>query len=348
MLELIRHSITLHKNPEYLQDTRHTEGGFMLYRQIGNSDISVSVLGLGGHEFLPNGKSRGFNEDAKKAVSPGYLFDGFGGEKRKRVLSAAFANGINLLDATIDSEKEALGRNLKEITPPFDVYIQTRPEGMVYTYDPFNQRMARYDLLNAEVQRGLVLLQRQKLDFLNVAFMAEAIIHDPDYLIKITDNVMRLKEEGLIRFACADTFSGETTYLQQIKTGCFDAIFINLNFADSCGCRKVLPAANARGMAVFAREAFMKGALFQMGEDVGLLNRNQLAQAALKWTLSQPEVTAVMVGVETPEQLENSLQVLEDLALNDNDQAIIAQLKSSPTYSVYAKQKAQQFGCELD
>ena len=31
-----------------------------------------------------------------------------------------------------------------------------------------------YDLLKAEVQRGLKLLQRDRLDFLNVAFMATA------------------------------------------------------------------------------------------------------------------------------------------------------------------------------
>ena len=54
----------------------------MLYRRIGDSDIKVSVFGLGGDEFLPNGKSRGFNEDAKRSVTPGYLFDGFGGDKR--------------------------------------------------------------------------------------------------------------------------------------------------------------------------------------------------------------------------------------------------------------------------
>jgi predicted aldo/keto reductase-like oxidoreductase len=150
----------------------------------------------------------------------------------------------------------------------------------------------------------------------------------------------------LILFACADTFSGEKTYLQEIETGCFDAIFINLNFADACSCREVLPAAYAKGMAVFAREAFMKGALFQMGEDVELRDRNRLAQVALKWVLALPEVTAVMVGVETPEQLENNIQILDDLKLTSEDNAIISKLKASLTYTTYAKRKMQQFGCK--
>ena len=48
---------------------------------------------------------------------------------------------------TIDSEKEALGHNLKEVPPPYEIYIQTRPEGMGYGYDPNNQKMGDYALL---------------------------------------------------------------------------------------------------------------------------------------------------------------------------------------------------------
>jgi len=108
----------------------------------------------------------------------------------------------------------------------------TRPEGMVYGYDPYNQRMANYDLLKAEVQRCLKLLRRDHLDFLNLGFLKSALEHDPEYLHKMANNVQSLKQEGLIRFACADTFSGESTYLKQIETGCFDAIFINLHRTD--------------------------------------------------------------------------------------------------------------------
>ena len=85
----------------------------MLYNKLGNTDVELSIIGLGGHEFLPNGSSRGFNEDSKRAVTPGEIFDGFGGRKRRAVLAAALDNGINFFDATMDSEKEALGRKYR-------------------------------------------------------------------------------------------------------------------------------------------------------------------------------------------------------------------------------------------
>ncbi|MBN1964179.1 MAG: aldo/keto reductase, partial [Anaerolineae bacterium] len=281
-----------------------------------------------------------FNEDSKRAVTPGVLFEGFGGARRKAVLKAAFDHGINFLDATIDSEKEALGRNLQEVAPPFEVYVQTRPEGMVYTYDPFNAKMARYDLLRAEVARSLDLLQRDRLDFLNIAPMATALEHDPAYLDKIAENVRRLKSEGLIHFACADTFSGEAMYLREIETGAFDAIYINFNFANDGGRRAVLPAAAERGLAVFTREAFMKGALFKMGEEVGVTNRDRLARLALKWILSAPEVTLVMVGADTADQLARNIAVLEDPALNDEDMALLARIRTATLYQAYAAQRA--------
>ncbi len=89
----------------------------MIYRKTDRIDVAISAIGMGGHEYLPDGRSRGFNEDAKLAVTPGHVFPGFGGEKRKRVLAAAYGHGINFFDATIDSEKEALGRNLREMPP---------------------------------------------------------------------------------------------------------------------------------------------------------------------------------------------------------------------------------------
>jgi len=50
----------------------------MIYKELGNSGVKISALSMGGHEYLPDGRSRGFNEKFELAVKPGYLFEGFG------------------------------------------------------------------------------------------------------------------------------------------------------------------------------------------------------------------------------------------------------------------------------
>ncbi|MFX0201164.1 MAG: aldo/keto reductase [Candidatus Hodarchaeota archaeon] len=315
----------------------------MIYKKMGNNNAEISILSMGGHEYLPDGRSRGFNENFDLAIKPGYVFEGFGQERRKKILSLVFEHGINFFDVTQDSEKEALGRNLKEITPPYEIYIQTRPEGMVYAYDKYNKKMAQYELLKAEIQRGLRLLQRDHLDFLNIAFMRSALDHDPEYLEKIKYNIETLKKEGLIWFACADTFSGEYTYMKQIESGCFDAVYINFNFADYGGKRRILPAAKEKGLAVISREAFMKGELFKMGDEVGITDRSKLAQIGLKWNVSNEGVTTVVVGTNNPDHLLKNLEILNDLEINDEEKDIIEKIKTSSIYKAYEERKTKEF-----
>ena len=315
----------------------------MRYKKLGRTGIEVSILSMGGHEYLPDGRSRGFNEDFNLAVKPGYIFEGFGADRRKNNLSIAFEHGINLFDVTQDSEKEALGRNLKEISLPYEIFIQTRPEGMVYTYDLYNRKMAQYELLKAEVQRSLKLLKRDHLDFLNIAFMQSALDHDPEYLDKIKDNVVHLKKEGLIRFVCADTFSGEYTYLSQIESDVFDAVYINFNFADYGAIRKVFPATTEKKLGVISREAFMKGQLFHMADEIGYSDRNKLAQIAVKWNLSHEAVTTVVVGTNNPEHLKKNLSVFDNFKLTDEDLNIIETIKISKIYQTYEKNKLSEF-----
>ncbi len=315
----------------------------MIYRQVGDSDVQLSAIGLGGHEFLPDGSSRGFNEDFAEAVKPGYVGKGYGAEGRRKILAAAFEQGINFLDVTIDPEKEALGRNLKEVIPPFEVYIQTRPEGMGYRYDEHNAKMAQYPLLKAEVERVLTLLQRDRIDFLNFPFMQTALDHDPEYLDKISDNISRLKQAGLIRFATADNFSGESTYLAQANAGCFDSLAMNFNFADHGASRAVIPQARERGLAVISREVFLKTKLFQMGEEIGVTDRNLLARVSLKWNLSVEGVTTALVGAHTPEQLYNSLSVLDDLAIQPDEAELLEQLRTSDTFKTVSAQRTGRF-----
>lgn len=316
----------------------------MRYKLIERCGVEVSMLALGGHEYLPNRLSRGFNEDFEKAITPGYIFPGFGGPARRGLVAKALDLGINYFDVTHDSEKEALGRNLRELGPlPYEIFVQTRPEGFCYTYDERNAKMADYGKLRAEVLRILALIRRERIDFFNIAFMKDALDHDPEYLAKVSDNIARLKAEGLVRFVCADTFSGESTYLAQIASGAFDVVYMNFNFADCQGERKVLGAAAERGMGVVDREAFMKGALFDMAREAGVGDRTLLAHAAMKWVLSHQEVSTLVYGTGNPSHLADAASVLEDLALGEEEMGLINRIKETTLYKSYFSKKKTEF-----
>ena len=315
----------------------------MKYRKLGALDLEVSALAMGGHEYLPSGKSRGFNENFELAVRPNHIFDGFGQESRKQVLAAAFDLGINLFDVTMDSEKEALGRNLREMPPPYPILVQTRPEGMGYTYDANNVRMARYAELKSEVERILKLMDRERIEFLNIPFMQSALDHDPEYLDKIAANLAALKREGLILHACADTFSGEATYLAQIGAACFDVVYINFNFGD-CRCLdKVFPSASANGLGIIAREAFMKGRLFDMAAEAGITDRAAVAAAALKWCLAHDAVSTIVYGTGKEKNLRAAARVLDDPAMSEEEARIIARIETTESFRAFAAQKAGEF-----
>ena len=315
----------------------------MEFHQIAGTAVRLSRVALGGHEYLPNGNSRGFNEDFAKAITPGHSFPGFGGDKRKAVLRAAYDVGVNFFDVTLDAEKEALGRNLAEMPPPYDVYVQTRPEAMNYSYDPGNRKMTDLGLLRAEVQRILKVLRRERLELLNLGILRTAIDGDPDFVSKLAANVRALRQEGLILFAAADTFSGEATYKAMMASGAFATLNINFNIADDEPEKEIFPLARQCNVRVVVREAFLKGILFRLGRKAGIEDDALLARAAMKWLGSRSGVNTVIIGADTPEHFRDNVRAFETPALEVPEMAALDRLRAHPSFIALQRQKRDEF-----
>jgi aryl-alcohol dehydrogenase-like predicted oxidoreductase len=315
----------------------------MEFYPISGTEVRLSRVALGGHEYLPNGNSRGFNEDFARAITPGHWFPGFGGEGRKTVLRAAYDIGVNFFDVTLDAEKEALGRNLKEMPPPYPVYVQTRPEAMAYSYDPGNRKMTDIALLRAEVQRILGVLQRDRLELLNLGILRTAIDGDPDFVAKLAANIKVLQREGLILFAAADTFSGEATYRAMIESGAFATLNINFNIADHAPEREIFPLAARSGVRVVVREAYLKGVLFRLGREAGIADDALLARAAMNWLASRPGLNAVIVGADTAEHFRDNVRAFETPTLDEAETAVLEKLRTHPSFIALQKQKHDEF-----
>ncbi len=298
----------------------------------------LSRVALGGHEYLADGRSRGFNESFADAIRPGHIFPGFGGPARRAVLARAYDLGITFFDVTLDSEKEALGRNLAEMPPPYEVFVQTRPEGMVYGYDPGNTKLLDLGLLRIEVQRCLKLLRRERLDILNCAILRPAL-DQSGYLDILAGNIAELQREGLVGLAAADTFSGEVVYRAMIATGAFATLNVNFNLADDAPADAVLglPA------GIVVREAFVKGEIFRLGAAAGIDDPASLARAAMKWVMAHGGVDAVIAGAATPDHLSANCAAALAPVMTEDEMAALAAVAALPEFATLRADRRRDF-----
>lgn len=285
---------------------------------------------MGGHEFAGSRHIKGFHDDLWKSLTPGEIMPGFGGDARKAVMRTALENGVNFFEVTIDSEKEALGRNLQELGVSREVIVQTRPCGFVYTYDPGNRSFIDRDRLFAEVERICGLLRRPYIDILNVGLDSGSFA-EGNYFDRLGDNLQALKAAGLIRFAGCDTFSGGPAYEAMIATGLFDLLYLIYNPLNDFAEEKVFPMAAERGMGVLVKEAFLKGQILHAAEEMGV-ERARLGWAAdivLRWILRRPEISCVLVGTSNAKHLLANLQASGQPPLGEEERRFIAQLRAS-------------------
>jgi len=318
----------------------------MDYNELDGTGVELSILGLGGHEFLDDGRVKALHEDLRRAVEPGEVWEGFGGEKRRKMVEIAVEAGVNFFDLTVDSEKAAFGRNMKALSVDHPVYVQTRPEGLVYNNIPSDTEklgLLDYETLSGEARRALKLLRRDQIDFYNFGLHPPAVHRRPGYVEELAENVDRLKADGLIRFACIDTLSSESISVEMIETGSFDAVFTNFNVVNDAAMEQVIPAAQERGLGIFCREAFMKGKLFTLAEEAGITDRSKVARAAIRWILAQGVATLLVVGVAEPEHLVQNIETVRHPELTEEDQRLLNDLKGLPAFAELKARKYASF-----
>ena len=141
---------------------------------------------------------------------------------------------------THNSEKEALGRNLTEMPPPYPVYVQTPRRADELQLRPRQPKDDRPWPVTRSGTARSKLMRRERLQLLNLGILRDAL-DNSNFIAKIAANVKALQKEGLILFAAADTFSGQETYMAMMASGAFATLNINFNVADDYPERKIFP-----------------------------------------------------------------------------------------------------------
>lgn len=250
------------------------------------------------------------------------------------ILTAAYARGITAFDtARAYGDAEAvIGRWLRECGRSAAPLIVTKVKSM--------SRIPRADI-RAAVHQSLAdsraALGRASLDLVLV-HRGEDLLEDEVY-----EALQAEKREGKLGRLGASVYDPQVT-LQLLAHRDIDALqipssVVDQRFAES----EVQDRASARNVLIFARSAFLQGALLMAPEDLPphltglqapLQNLRTLALACettpssllLRFSIQEPGVASVVVGVESCDQLAAHLASMESPPL---DQALREALRQS-------------------
>ncbi len=307
----------------------------MRYRTLGRTGLEVSEIGLGGAVFA--GTSHGpFDEgDAIAAIR------------------TALENGVNYIDTSrhYGPSEEIIGRALTGYTGDCIICTKISPR----------QRPTAAETI-AGVEESLATLRRSHVDVLlahDIQHLGEGVGAVEAILQRggAVDGFRQLQREGRVRFIGVSGRLAEVT--AAVQTGEFDAAlsFNRFNLLDWSAEAALLPQAEAHNVGVTMGGVFYQGFLSLPLELVlqrvengllwawdwtetrreSVLNRLEklrefvgddlvaLRRLAVQFVLSEPRVSAAVVGMKSPPEVTENLSAVE---IGDLDTEAVARLKT--------------------
>lgn len=279
----------------------------MKTRPLGRTGLQVSELGLGGLFVSQHG--------------------GMALEDSVRAVRRALELGVNYVDTapTYGNSEEVLGIALRGVAQPYilSTKLGGRPQ-------PFNPKDKSH--LRQSVETSLKLLGRDHIDIL--------MIHEPDrpgeydwwddydrFHGPVSEVLAELKQEGIIRFT---GLGGTTAYELPpiIATGMYDVVLTAFNYSLLWreAAIAVIPEAVRQGVGLIVGSPLQQGALarrydreigsgarwlspprraqyralYAYLDEIGL----PLAEAGLRFVLSNPAVSMTLMGARSVEEVE--------------------------------------------
>lgn len=317
-------------------------------RALGKTGLQVSELGLGGL-FLSS--AGGEYERAREAIR------------------RALALGVNYVDTApgyADSE-EVVGRALEDVDAP--VILSTKLGGRPQPFLPQDR-----GCLMESVEESLRLLRRDHVDIL--------LIHEPDrpgqydwwtdpqdYRGPVTELLDDLKKDGTVRHA---GLAGTTAYelARIIRTGGFDVVLTAFNYSLLWreAEREILPAAREHGMGVIVGSPLQQGALARRRDEevrggarwLSPPRRAQflalyafldeidvpLPELALRFVISNPDVSCVLTGARSREEVEQNVASVEKGPLPQDVQERLSEIAATVPFRPFEEPFGLPFGRE--
>jgi aryl-alcohol dehydrogenase-like predicted oxidoreductase len=321
----------------------------MQKRTLGRTGLEVSVLGMGGLFVSQVGSPERADSIA--------------------TVRRALELGISYIDTapTYADSEETIGEALAGVTQPY--YLSTKLGGRPQPFEPQNR-----DHLRRSFEESLRLLGRDTVDIL--------MIHEPDrpgqydwwadydnFHGPVLEFLGELKSEGLIRFT---GLGGTTAYELPhiIATGRYDVVLTAFNY--SLLWREaeiaVLPEAKRQNVGIIIGSPLQQGALARRYDDevergtrwlspprreqyrrlYALLDEieMELAELCLRWVISNPDISTVLMGARSVQEVEANVRAVEAGPLPEGLMARLQEIADAVPFRPFGEPFGLPFGRE--
>lgn len=281
-------------------------------RVLGRTGVELPVLGHGGSAMV----------EPFRSTKGAFPENDFG--KNVEMVRKGYEAGIRYFDTARNyrESEDIMGEALKDVR--HDIYLATK-----------------LGIRSAEDVRRSVETSLEKLKTDHV----DAIqLHNPsnyDLCMKAHEELVKLREEGLVKFLGITTHVHFENMYKVISHGGFDQILIakgyfpkgmvevlsgaKLQWRDACVAKAAELNMGVVAMKVLGGNIFTHKAKELYPEyDEG--KRRKLAAAAIRWCLSDPRVHVLNIGMTLAKDIDWDVEVLTgDLTVTNEDQLLLAE-----------------------
>jgi len=283
-------------------------------RQLGKTDMNVSVLGFGGSEI-------GYENASQKTVTD--------------LLGTALDAGLNVIDTAecYEDSEELIGRAVSDRRDQFFLFTKCgHPDGF-----EMEANWSAKSILQS-IERSLRRLKTDRIDIVHLHSCSEAVLRKGEAISAL----QAARERGEARYIGYSGDSDAARYA--VECGAFDTLQTSINIADQEAIELTLPLARDKQMGVIAKRPIANAA-WKTGhkptegyhhtyyERLQQLNYEFLPESdlertigiALHFTLSVPGVHTAIVGTTKAERWQQNARLLEAGGLSDAEFQAIRQ-----------------------
>ena len=251
-------------------------------------------------------------------------------EKSFSIIQAAVDGGINSIDTALlygDSEV-VIGNFFSSSKCDLNKIVLTTK----FKISPGE------NLSDKDIEKQIRGFVEQSLQRLKLNRIPVYMLHNPTDMIQygkaVPETLRKLRNEGLIEKAAVSVYTPAEVE-EMLKTDIYEAVQLPMNIFDTRFVKSgVLKKLHSAGKIVFVRSVFLQGLFFTeplvlkgvlkeaevpLRQLAGLAESEgmSIAQLAMSYIRDMEEVTSLVIGAETPQQVSDNIMLVEGPGISE-------------------------------